>query len=103
LRSFPGVFFARKLDVAAQYGDYIQEYEVPWQRLLWVGSSKAKRLVFFHTGYKDDEALIETFAFPDEAWVEILRDQGYTGTRFGDDVLLFDLSRLKLRRTVTAV
>jgi hypothetical protein len=102
-RDFAGVFFAAKPEVAAQYGPYLAKYEIPEQRLLNVDSDEAVRLAFAHNGEEGDEAIVDTFAFPDKWWVAILKAFGYTGTRFGDDVFIYDLTDLKLLQTGVAV
>ena len=94
-RNFAGAFFATKAKVAAQYGPFLQRYDTPPQRLLDVDSEEAGRLVYFHTGSMDEQTLAETFMFPDTSWVRVLRAKGYTGTRFGADVFLYDLRGIR--------
>jgi hypothetical protein len=102
-RDFAGVFFSTKTAVAAQYGPYLAKYEIPKQRLLNVDSDEAPKLAYIHSGEKHEEAIIDTFAFPDKVWVAILKIKGYTGTRFGDDIFIYDLTGIRLVQTGVVV
>jgi hypothetical protein len=101
-RDFAGVFFSEKPEFAAQYGSYLAKYEIPDQRLLNVESKDARRIAFLHHGDSEDyeeESTMDTFMFPDERWVKILKMYDYTGTRIGVDIFIYDLTGLKLLQT----
>jgi len=103
-RDFACVFFSRDFKSAAQYGAYVQAYDLGRQRLLNFDSEEAARLVFFHTGVdkreirSDDweDTAVPLFMFPEDDWREVVKAKGYTGTSFGRDLCIFDPSSVLL-------
>ena len=87
-RDFAGVFFSKDPEVASQYGDYVQVYEVGPQKLLHIDDPDTPVLVSGFADASDEETIVDLFMFPDEDWARYLRGMGYTGTRIGRDVFL---------------
>lgn len=94
------MFFAPNIELASEYGDFIQKYKIGRQRILNFGTPAARRLVFKVTGHQParghhDEIELDLFWHPTERWVRAVLKAGYTATAFGGDIALLDLSGLR--------
>lgn len=100
-REYAAVFFAPLLELAAEYGNFVQKYRIGRQRILNFGTPAASRIVFKVTGHRpardhNDEVELDIFWHPTKEWVRAVLRAGYTATAFGGDIAVFDLSGLKL-------
>jgi hypothetical protein len=106
-RDFPGTFVTTSKENAAQYGD-LQQYLLNQDAKLLDANSKesyslAKKFVNKHPEidewlntdvYKDPA---ELYMFPSREWASFLTDKGYSGTKFGKDIFIFDSAYNKLK------
>lgn len=100
-REYAAVFFAPTVELAAEYGEFVQKYKVGRQRILNFGTPAARRLVFGFTGHRPardhhDELELDLFWHPTAKWVRFVLKAGYSATAFGGDIAVFDLSGLRL-------
>lgn len=98
------VFFASTFDTAADYAagekavdekgwGYVAKWDVGRQKLLDADDQKAVAKVFGRPPLQEDQIL---FFEPTMDWVEAVMAKGYTGTRLGDDLCVFDASDAEL-------
>lgn len=96
-RHFSAVFFSESPEAAAQYGN-VHEYVVNMggRPILNIDDAKTPELVkeFSGRGLENPDDLedvtVEYFMFPFTEWTEFLQSKGYSGTRIGHDVALFN-------------
>jgi hypothetical protein len=100
-RAYDCVFFASTFDTAADYAagekavdekgyGFVQKYDVGPQRLLDEDDPEARWLIVQTVGGPvTDDALI-LFLEPTPEWRDAVAARGYTGTRLGDDICVFD-------------
>ena len=108
-REYPCVYFAKTMKTAVEYAagedspdpnrgwGYVQEYEIPEQRLLSRSSKEAYTLADEHYGSRvTDSDVFDLFVDPDSRWVKLVRSKGYTGLSRGDDFCTFDNPKAEL-------
>lgn len=100
-RRYACAFFSPDRDHAAEYGEFVQKYRLPRQRILEFGSDEALGIVLQFTGHRpsrthNDEVELDLFWHPTRRWKDFVASFGYTATAMGWNVCIFDASQAEL-------
>lgn len=96
------VFFASTFETAAEYAagekavvekwsGYVAKYDVGRQHLLDADDRKSMSEILGRPHHPEDEIL---FFEPTEDWIQAVTRRGYTGTKLGDEICIFDVENV---------
>ena len=106
-RRYECIFFASEFDTAAEYAaaekavddkgyGFVQKYDLGRQRILDSDDLEAREILRAYIGRTPINDDLIMYFEPEQEWIDTITSRGYTGTRLGDDICVFDVRGIRL-------